>query len=654
MIVHAKKIFAENFLLYFAPIAAILTIIIATAAHTNLFQMEYQIAQRGFSILEVIAAHANPENFARDYPGGARLTTAMSPTIWLYIFGHSQLGLNGLTILYGMIFFEICTLLGGAWLLWNTLFAGTEDDDTLRLAVRTGFIWAAVLLTMSAMQRANIVNFGFPYFHGQFYGFADGLRLAGVAMVLKQRWLFAALLFTACFVIHPIKAVMGMAFAGTLALFAWRAMLSWRFALAAVIVVIGCGFNYLQIAPSGQPVPLDDFVGYTRTLQVHWYPVDLGLFGARHFIGISPFSAVLLVTLVALAQPGWPKGLPLKLTAGLGMLLVISLVGVLVSMDPPSATLVRVSLARASTMISLLSPLLIMAGAVFSLRKSRWWMAAAFFAFCGAAIDPSTGVRQLAPAFAVAIAIGHLLTVGRADCLVIAGTILVTGVMAWVAATETGIVGVLSAAVPSLVLFVVFAAVGELFTLRTKGLLRARSLLALVTIAMLAAGTDFALTKITNEPKNGTFDADYFEAQLWARDNTESDALFMVDPCRWYGWRDFSERSSIGTVREWYMTAWIYTDRGDLLERGEEIANSLGFNMQPFRNAPGKITTLCRAARAAYYHPSMDGLKRLVSEENVDFFVFEKAFADNLLFEVEGELVFENAHIAVLPASELE
>ena len=57
---------------------------------------------------------------------------------------------------------------------------------------------------------------------------------------------------------------------------------------------------------------------------------------------------------------------------------------------------------------------------------------------------------------------------------------------------------------------------------------------------------------------------DYRDTQVWARENTPRDALFLVDPVVrhpgvGYGWRDYSRRSSFGNLREWLYAGWSYS-----------------------------------------------------------------------------------------------
>ena len=57
--------------------------------------------------------------------------------------------------------------------------------------------------------------------------------------------------------------------------------------------------------------------------------------------------------------------------------------------------------------------------------------------------------------------------------------------------------------------------------------------------------------------------------QEWAKENTPEGTVFHPDPNINYAWRDFSERSSFGTPRE-FVTSWIYTEDLEIFNESVE------------------------------------------------------------------------------------
>lgn len=645
-----KKIEKTTYVLLFATLIGL-----GFVAHTHSFNLDLRIATSGFSILEVLQAHENPIGFARDYPGGSRVTTANSPTVHLYFLGH-QLGLNWMAMIYVMIFLEMCTLLAGAWLFWNALFFNPEDNDLkFRQTINLGFAWVAFFILISSVQRANLSNFNFPFFYGQFYGFADGLRLAVLAMVLRHRWIAAAVLFSLCFAIHPIKAIIGAGMAAPLALFDWRSMLNYRFVAAVSLSGAACiAWYIITFSSATDSVPIGDFIAYTRTLQYHWYPFDHGLFGKQHLRGISPFMALVLVVLVVLAFDSWGKLLRRKLQFGLISLLVLTGLGLYFSVDERSATLIRIAFVRASNLITLLAPLFIVAGAVLAWRERKWAMTAGLLAFLWTAFTPSLGATSLPPMFALGLVALHFFHSKRVDYFLLAAALSVAGGIFWLAVSFTKGAGPFDATLPALIAAAAFWILFRLVDYKKD--VKGAFLIApvIVSAVFIYGGWQYSSQKSEAVSRNSVVSRAYLETQQWAHENTPETSLFMVDPCRWYGWRDFSGRASMGTVREWYMTAWVYSDRRELLDQGKEIARTLGFDMEPFRNAPRSNRAICQAARSAYYDPALAGPKQIAERYDVNFFVFEKEFAGSLPSELEQQAVFRNEHFFVLAAEELK
>lgn len=89
--------------------------------------------------------------------------------------------------------------------------------------------------------------------------------------------------------------------------------------------------------------------------------------------------------------------------------------------------------------------------------------------------------------------------------------------------------------------------------------------------------------------------SDYLAAQRWARANTVQDSLFMVDPTIYYGWRDFSQRSSFGNLREWLHTGWLYDSRADVYTEGVKRFGEFGIDIESYKRT----------------RPSIDGYHRL-------------------------------------------
>jgi len=146
----------------------------------------------------------------------------------------------------------------------------------------------------------------------------------------------------------------------------------------------------------------------------------------------------------------------------------------------------------------------------------------------------------------------------------------------------------------------------------------------------------------------------YKSAQLWAHDNTEISSVFMVDPCQSYGWRDYSARSSFGTVQEWYKTGWLYGGSQKFLHEGIKRGASLGIEVDKLspkdepNNVGRNVSRFCSVARKAFYQPDGEILKGITSDYDIQYVVMDKVQATKFGAIPKWKKSFENKHYVVL------
>jgi hypothetical protein len=86
-----------------------------------------------------------------------------------------------------MIGIEIVVYLLGIYIFWNAIIlklsnAGKENTEVRRWS----FVAVAALMFLSNSQMMNLGRFFVPHFHGQFYAFSDGMRLAAIGYVVSK------------------------------------------------------------------------------------------------------------------------------------------------------------------------------------------------------------------------------------------------------------------------------------------------------------------------------------------------------------------------------------------------------------------------------------------------------------------------------------
>lgn len=152
--------------------------------------------------------------------------------------------------------------------------------------------------------------------------------------------------------------------------------------------------------------------------------------------------------------------------------------------------------------------------------------------------------------------------------------------------------------------------------------------------------------------KVGATAGDYLRAQVWARDHTPRNALFMPPPTLYYGWRDYSQRSSFGNLREWLHTSWLYDSNFERYQEGMRRFNEFNIAIGPYLHAKPPIAAMKRlsaAVRERYYDASDEWRLGLAQRYGIDYFVF---WRKDIVQPSRLPIVYENEHFVIRTASE--
>jgi hypothetical protein len=139
----------------------------------------------------------------------------------------------------------------------------------------------------------------------------------------------------------------------------------------------------------------------------------------------------------------------------------------------------------------------------------------------------------------------------------------------------------------------------------------------------------------------------YLSAQLWAKDNTAHAALFLVDPTIYYGWRDFSQRSSFGNVREWLHTSWLYDPKKVNYDEGLRRAAEFGY-LPPdylYESPPLKgFEKINTVVGEHFYSYDAERLMEIAQKYSVDYVVMKK---DRVKNRVLLPVAYENEFFVI-------
>lgn len=636
-----------------------LCLTLAIAGYTAFGHLSEQVSLSGFSAIETMHHELYPEHFVHDFPSGNVSGAKHAVITRLYAPLHALTGIPAIPLLGMMIALEILCVVGAAWVLWRTLIDDTQP--ALRIGI---FCWLATVLLAGYVIRPNLSNFGYPFFHGQFYGFADAISMLAIAACLRQRWAWVAGLLCVGFMVHPTKILMASAFVAGSVLTGGRQCLNLRAIMAGLFTISFAalwGYFWLGLGePPSTPIAPEAYIAYTRGWQYHWYPFDRGLLTQQHAGWLSPFLAVMLLCLLALRRGALHATHTQRWIGGMAMLALLTIAGLWFTYQHAHVLLIKLALIRASEPLVMLAAFPLLAAVYQHWQRAQWGWVALFAGILLAAMKTVT-------AFSLPVAVAAVLMHAsqskgtRVDRALLAAALVCAGgfIILCVRYDTPDIwhharrwlpyaIAVLAACHPKL-----GGAMARRCRLQPAMLGWGAISLLFLLQAWLYLQQIYALP-----PEQLAKARDYRAAQDWAREHSATDALFMVDPCQAYGWREFSLRSSIGTPFEWFHTGWLYVSDGAVFARGQAIGRSLGLDFTDklaARDEPAAHINyeVCAMAQEAFYDPSLKALRRMARDHGVSYFVMENQRSAPIMRTGRLQPVFANSHYRIFAAKDL-
>lgn len=599
------------------------------------YQLDLKYAWNGFSPMDWVTQYTQVSSVSGAFPNGV-LGYQYSAPMYLYPWAEIGLGIPAEHFVYLFVAFEIAAMMLAMYYLQRQLRPNSG---------RWVVVLVLVFSTTSWLRDVNLARYGQPAFLGLYYTFADVFLIAAVVMILRGRYLFTALMLGGAFVTHPPLGLIGAAVCAAIAI-SDRNTLRPKpalFALAAFGAIAALWMSlFRNVGMSGGEIPHDMWLSLTQAVGVHWYPVQYGMFGPYYNERFFGFVSLLLLAVFYIPLDATGK----RILAGIATALAISIFGVLVSWLFPTPFLVKLSLNRASDLVVLLSLPYIAAGLVSDLRSGPQWKRVLAAGMLFAPFSHHRGMPLL-----LTLPLLHRMRNcpvggGRSYQRLRAGawwggvTLLLGYSVAyydqsWESKDLIRWGGLLA-------LLAIAAFYGHL----TKWDITAFSKGAGVTVCVLCAGW-LAYTGL--RLRNTDEVQAYKDVQLWARNNTSADALFMSDPTT-VGWRDYSRRASFGSVYEWLYSGWLYDSKEATFDEGlarygeltSDIRRGLGFP----RPLDGRAVLLQQAFKG-YYGASDTRRRELAHKYGITYFVFKKEY---LISPVHLPIRYENRHFLVVAA----
>lgn len=622
--------------------AVALAVVVLSLWYWCTLHLDARMASGGVSTELTVMLHFHPELFKSDFPSGAE--ALLKSAVWKLYLAAYALGVTPAAMQRIMTLAEI------------SVFASAVVYAARQLVSVP--VWPAAFLTAivsiaSAFAQPNLAYFSFPYY-GWVYCFAYAGFLYAIAETAHLRLLRAAIGLVLTFAVHPIIGGFTGVFVVSMLAITRPSLRSLLVPLS--LVMAGCGTAFALINSTatltGGGIDPTLFVALARFFSYHWFPSYMGTFWEDHARLFLPFLGTVSLALMSFQRRGQPiDRLGLQCLAGFVAMLVLTLLGIIVSLVSESAFLIKLALHRASLNALIVGGIFILARLYHDFvcggRAERAMAAAILVApfYSSSGIAPGLAVIRVGYEFAVANATRRAFSPLTASGIVAASIVILFTIYAANGLVPIGFArqyfGVNLA-------MIVSAAVGAM--------LPSTPLLLGLLSVVVVAGHGVAWGRHLN-PLEGNAGAKMWayallDAELWAKNNTPAGSLFMVDPLRSYVWRDKSHRPSFGTVREWVHTCCLYDSRREVLDEGMKRLRELNVDITKYifdekanRMVPVQGAILADASKQ-YYRWTRDDFRRIANNYGVRYFVFDKS----QMKSAPLPLIYENEHVAIAEA----
>jgi hypothetical protein len=565
----------------------------------------------------------SPEFLAKDFPGGEDELLKSLPMLLYPLVG--SLGISGIALFKVMMPLEIAAVVIGSYIATRLLRPGSTP---------IGALLVGLCLFAGSFVNFSLARWGHPSF-GTPYNFAYGLGLVGTAFLItgKARW--GALLMALAFMVHPLIALLMLMFAGSAILSDFRRYQKRSLIEAAGIFTAAAGawivFSMRDAGVTGSEIPADLYIGLTRIMSFHWYPVTLGVFGRLLVDTIVPYTSFCLLLVVYLYdKKDRLAGLERQLAAGfLGMVLV-TISGILISEYSGVPALIKLALHRASSIFLMMGIIVIIPGLWRDVAKGD--LLRGTFALA-ALIMPFATLRGIPSLIALAVAVPALVQSvsenprSQRSLVYLSSLVVFSVVAAWL--WHKGFPGwrlfdayTGARAIGSLEAWQIAVVVG----LAAIGLLLRQPAVLLVLVGLCAVYWSPSVRSFKTEAAL-RLGQDYLAVQTWARTATEPGSIFMPDPGHSYGWREGSQRPSFGAVREWLQNSFMYNSRKVIFDEGLKRFAEFGLPLDEYLHMDPNLARgeIVRDVRSRYYNAPKEWFAGIHERYGVEYFVFERA-----------------------------
>lgn len=555
--------------------------------------LELFSAWQGFSPIDWLAIINNPNYFINDYSSGLNVYTS-SMYMHIYIL-FNLIGISPVISMAIVLAVNLSILCLAYYHLTRTLL---KDPPAIVILTIISYVFFTQIFAL------NFANFGGNIYNALYYDIADAFRLLAISFWLRKDYLKSIFILTLAMLTHILMGFFALVFIFAMQIKDIKIFFKPKIFISfTVSILLSLAWVIIQ-SPAGSidgsTIPNDVWINITQLTNYHWYPFNLGYFTSNF---PKPFSILCLLTLTLYSLYYLPSGQKhaSNIAYGFIAIILVTILGVLISIYSTNPTLIKISLHRASELISRIG-IVFIAGYVWhciACKNGFYKAAAAIVLF-----SPFLYSDRPFLLISVLLLCGDcLLRLANRDfslknisIIILYLSLILLSIIYYYFSFEGAQPSFfLGGSIPVIIfLACLFTCIfitkisnhtKYYHTLPSNSADPADPISLVLAITLIGLISYTANNKIPYEfdnPKKLALSQSYLDVQKWVKNNTPSSSLFLVDiSISPYGWRAFSERSYIGTPRQW-ISSWMYTSDHQAYTSGINHIKSLDINLDEF------------------------------------------------------------------------
>jgi hypothetical protein len=675
-------------------LVVIVFIISSIIAYFNSKDIEKRLAWKGASPHNYVAQKLHPENFKKNWEaaGVGKYDFSLPMRIFYYLAKYCNIdpGITAYASIYLQTFLFFISIAFLSQVLFNQ-------------AITTILIIA--IISSSNLAGINLSRFGSGYASSLswplFYGFANSFRFFSFGFFLKKNYIVCFIFLALSFYCHVNMGIFAFVFIFSYFVYNKNDLKQKSFLRGILIFVVLIAPHILYILfntnLSAGGIAKDQWIKSTQIFSYHWYPVTMKLFSEKAKNEFFPIILTCLALFMSTRYLEFSNQKYVKIFTGCLGCLIMSIAGVVFSEFIQTPFLIKISFQRSSGLITLFGVIFFIYYLVEKFRSAKLGniLLGTYSLFILICSKPGIAVLPLLIFLIWDLKEGYFGYFRIKDnirkiLLIIVGTILfvisfisILSIMDHIAETE--LISNLSNLILrhlwqplkllnplesfdyllrggklknslNFVLFLFYIAfVFALFIIFNNKARQKHKILSMLSLPILLIVFSFYFSNIKYKRWYRSYydlSSSYLDMQLWAKHNTRRDSLFMTDPTSSYGWRDFSERSSFGNLREWGYSCITYNPSLKKFNEGLRRMKEFGVDIDKISLKDIKLhksfpysRKFKKKGKDLYYNSGDSWRINFAEKYGIDYFIMRKDF-----FNAKNKLpkIYENEHYVLL------